>query len=494
MDRDPRAAIEAARGLTPDEVLNQDLVDALASGTLVDAGAVAHDRAAVDEGVAILERLHADSPQRGDVAYCLANGLAAQADLGVTAYPKWYLETSDIRCRARRLYQLAGSEQSTPIKIRTQSYTNLGNSLLRAYRLVEAYDCYSKALKYDSTNGVALTGAARVLLRLARVGTGDSQVLLTVAARYLSKAKENLERIRELAGEQAYRKLSELLETNIPAGELPDLSDASEYQQFVAKRRLSLAPTIEGLDLTMSRWDSLRIHSITERIDTGSGVPLLFGMFNVLKSEYLSARYLAYSALNESIPESGKYSDTLDYARYGIKQAMLTLAQRACLDLLNKVAVATSKYLRLPGSPSHILFTNRWFESRKSGAPLTWQPKIYARISQGNTALIAISEVSGDIEAGGFLQQKRAMRNSSTHRFTILHDLGESPSRESRYIDHYSLDEFIEQLIETLQLTRAVLLYFVEMVSLNEHLTHEDGAFIGQLLVPDHDWIRGEDE
>jgi len=102
--------------------------------------------------------------------------------------------------------------------------------------------------------------------------------------------------------------------------------------------------------------------------------------------------------------------------------------------------------------------------------------------------------VSGDIEAGGFLQQKRAMRNSSTHRFTILHDLGESANRESRYIDHYSLDEFIDQLIETLQLTRAVLLYFVEMVSLNEHLTHEDGTFKGQLFVPDHDWIRGEDE
>jgi len=362
MGCDPRAAIEAARGLAPDEVLNKDLVDALASGTLVDAGAVAHDRAAVDEGVAILERLHADSPLRGDVAYCLANGLSAQADLDATAYPEWYLETSDIRRRARRLYQLAGSEQSTPIEIRAQSYTNLGNSLLRAYRFVEAYDCYSRALKCDSTNGVALTGAARVLLWLSRVGTGDSQVLLAVAARYLSKAKENPERIRELAGEQTYRKLSELLETNIPAGELPDLSDASEYQQFVAKHRLSLSPTIEGLDLTMSLWDSLRIHKITERVDAGSGVPQLFGMFNVLKSEYLAARYFAYSALNESIPESGKYSDTLDYACYGIKPSMLTLAQRGCLDLLDKVAVAASEYLRLPSSPSRISFTNRWLD------------------------------------------------------------------------------------------------------------------------------------
>ncbi len=428
------------------------------------------------------------------MAYCLANGLSAQADFDATAYPEWYLGTSEIRRRARRLYQSGGSKQSTPIEIRAQSYTSLGNSLLRAYRFVEAYDCYSRALKCDSTNGVALTGAARVLLRLARMGTGDSQVLLTVAAHYLSKAKESPERICKLAGEQAYWKLLELLEANIPAVELPDLSAASEYQQFVAKHRLSLAPTIEGIDLTLSRWDSLRIHSITERIEAGGGVPPLFGMFNVLKSEYLAARYLTYSALNDAIPESGKYSDTLDYARYGIRSSMLTLAQRACLDLLDKVAVAASEYLGLPGIPSRIAFTNRWFESRKSGAPLTWQPGIQARILQGNTALIAISEVSGDIDAGGFLQQKRAMRNSSTHRFAILHDPGETPSRESRYINHYSFDKFVEQLIETLQLTRAVLLYFVEMVSLNEHLTHDDGTIKGQLFVPDHDWIRGEDE
>ena len=62
------------------------------------------------------------------------------------------------------------------------------------------------------------------------------------------------------------------------------------YQRFVAKHRLALAPTIEGLDLAMSRWDSLRIESITEPINTEHGVPPLFAMFNVLKSDYLAAR------------------------------------------------------------------------------------------------------------------------------------------------------------------------------------------------------------
>ena len=133
----------------------------------------------------------------------------------------------------------------------------------------------------------------------------------------------------------------------------------------MAKHRLALAPTIEGLDLAMPRWDSLRVESISEPIDTEYGVPPLFAMFNVLKSEYLTARFLAYSALSSEIPESGKYSDTLDYACYGIHTSLLTLSQRSCIDLLDKIAVATSEYLGLPGSSNAITFLKRWFVDRK---------------------------------------------------------------------------------------------------------------------------------
>ncbi|MCR3922648.1 MAG: LA2681 family HEPN domain-containing protein [Firmicutes bacterium] len=469
-------------------------VDALTSGTLIDAGVAAGDIAAIDEGIVILERLVSATPEaRGDIQYCLANGLSSKADFDATEYPEWYLITADIRQRARRFYQSSASNNLTPIGIRSQAYTNLGNSLLRGFRLVEAYDCYTSALKYDPTNSIALIGASRVLLRLARIGAGDSNVLLSVADKYLIKAKENPERIRQLAGEKAYQFLSKFLGTDIPTGELPDLVAATDYQRFVAKHRLTLAPTIEGLDLSTSRWDSLHVHGITEHISAGQGVPPLFAMLNILKSEYLAARYLAYLALNSTLPETGKYHDTLDYANYGIKESILTLAQRTCLDVLDKVAVAASEYLRLPGEPSNIYFTNRWFVNPKLGESLAWQPQIREAILRGNTALIAISEVSLDIKAGGFLQDKKMLRNSSTHRFTVLHDLGGFSSRSSNYVDHHSFDEFVNQLIETLQLARAVILYFVEMVTQNEHLVEDEGVFKGQLFVPDHDWVRGEE-
>ena len=492
-DSDPLVAIEKARGMTSDEILNQELLDSLVSGTLIDAGIQARDCSAVNEGTSILERLTSASPERGDFQYCLANGLSAQADLHKSPYPQWYLDTASTRRKVRWYYQAAGSKESTPRDIRGQSYTNLGNSLLRSYRFVEAYDCYNTALEHDPTNGIAMTGAAHILIRMATLGTGDSQILLSVASKYLKRANEDPERIRTLAGEQAFAKLSKLLNADLPLVNLPDLSSASDYQLFVAKHRLTLAPTIEGMDLDISRWDSLGLHSITEPISEESGIPPLFAMFNVLKSEFLTARYLAYSAIHERVPESGKYFDTLDYADYGIKYSMLTLAQRTCIDILDKAAIATSEYLNLPGDPNRINFMNRWFDPKQKGKTLDWQLDIRKTIVQGNTALIAISDVACDIMQEGFLENKKTIRNSSTHRFTVLHELGDTGSRENKYIDHYGLDGFLSQLIETLQLTRSVLMYFGEMVALNEYLKSNDEAFRLPMYVPDHDWIRGEE-
>ncbi|WP_145976245.1 LA2681 family HEPN domain-containing protein [Nitrospira moscoviensis] len=486
IDQDPRLAIEAARALTPDDVLNGRDLNALRVGILIDGGIAANDVRAVDEGVNLLQRLLDSDPNRGDLQYSLANGLTGKADLRSYSGPAWYCDTADLRRKARRLYRFAEEGEAGSF-IASQALTNLGNALIKAYRSVEAYDCYLSALESDPTNGVALTGAAKILLRFANEGTGNRDVLLGVAARHLRTARENRERIRELAGEQAYKQLSELIETRTESGALPNLSSATNYQRFVAKHRLALTPTIEGLDLAMQRWDSLHIETITETINTEHGVPPIFAMFNVLKADYLTARFLAYLALEEELTDSGKYSDTLDYATYGIRSSVLTLSQRSCMDVLDKTAVAASEYLGLPGDPKSIDFQTRWFVKPKRDEPLTWQPEIHREIALGNTALIALTEVSYDLPEGGFLQNKRSIRNTSTHRFAVLHDFGAKSSRECRHIDHYERGAFENQLIETLQLTRAVLFYFVEMIKLREKRLSKGSPLTMRLCVPDHD-------
>ena len=224
-----------------------------------------------------------------------------------------------------------------------------------------------------------------------------------------------------------------------------------------------------------------------------SGVPAIFAMFNVMKSDFLAARYLAFQALTSIVPESGLYADTLDYATYGLQQSMLTLAQRACVDVLDKVAVATTEYFAIVTGPSTVYFTNRWFSDSKKGQPLTWHPEILSHIEKGNTALLALSELSLDVNKGGALHQKKALRHASTHRFTVLHDIGCTPSRSSAHVEHSAAEEFISLLIESLQMARAAIFYFVEMIAINEAKTPRRGGIVMQLDIPSHHFIRGED-
>jgi hypothetical protein len=181
---------------------------------------------------------------------------------------------------------------------------------------------------------------------------------------------------------------------------------------------------------------------------------------------------------------------------YGICESLFTLAQRSAIDILDRIAVAASEYLRIKEPPNSIYFWRRWHvtEGNSLKRPLEWQPVITNEIDKGNTALIALAELAEDIAADGYLQPKRTLRHKSTHRFVILHDMGGSGSRESRYVTHFNVEDFKIQTISALKLVRAALFYFVEMIAIHEtQLERKEGSSVS-LEVPLHHWIRGDEE
>jgi len=491
LDEDPAKAVEEARRLPVRSSAGQILYTSLKASTLIDAGSATGNRKAIEEGIALFESFRETDPEDAGSHYNLGNGLVALADLQPYQGFDWYLTTAEARRKARWLFQHAAS-RDTEGRILSRALTNLGNAFSRAHRWVEAYDAYGRVLEHDGKNGVALTGAAKILLRCIERGIGNAKTLRCVAARHLSAARQHPETIKELVGSRAHEDLAKLFEQPAEAGTPPDLRGATDYEKFVARYRLALSPTIEGLDRSLKRWDSLRIRSFTEPVSANPGVPALFAMFNVLKSDFLAARYLAYQALSEKFTDSGFYSDTLDYAVYGVVPSTLTLAQRACFDVLDKIAVATSECLAILRSEK-VYFSNRWFRVKK-GQPREWHPALRAEVEAGNTAIIALAELSLDVEKEGALHEKKAYRHASTHRFTVLHDMGSEPSRPSPHIEHCGLSEFRAQLIESLQMARAAVLYFVEMISIHEAIKKPTVGRVGILEVPSHHWIRGEDD
>jgi tetratricopeptide (TPR) repeat protein len=490
IDTDPARAVLEARSIPLGAKIEGVLLSGLKAGVLIDAASCINNKEAIIEGLEIFRGMLQKYPDRADLHYNVGNGLIALSDQEPYKDIQWYLTTSTTRIHARKNFKTALSLKGSET-IASTALTNLGNALWKAHRWVEAYDSYVNALKYDPTNGVASTGAAKILLRCIGRFIGDRETLLSIAARHLETAKTHPDRIKELAGDRALKELSELLKKPLEGGQMPNLSHASPYERFVASHRLMLSPTIEGLDISLKRWDSLVIESLVEPAGAPHGVPPLFAMFNVMKADFLLARYLAYQALNGEMLDSGFYSDTLDYAVYGVRPATLALAQRVCMDILDKIAVATAEYFGIMAKD--IYFASFWFE-RKKGQPLAWTPALSAHINGGNTGIIALAEVSLDLGEKGFLHEKKNYRHASTHQFAIFHDLGCEPSRASPYINHSEVDTFKSILIESLQLTRAALLYFVDMVRIGEAQKGTPAGKSIPLFVPSHHSIRGEDE
>lgn len=486
IDVDPRQAISRAEALKGAKDFPEQSIQAVQASIFIDAGTAAEDRDVVLRGVQILERIVAQADDASHLQYNLANGLGSLGDLDPYDGPDWYLRTQSLRQRAKRLYQTTCEAPATST-LRGRANANLGNALIRAYRFVEAYECYSRSLEAEPTNTVAATGAARVLLHYASLGVGETETLIAVANEHLRYARLHPESLRRLAGERAAQSLSSLLGRELPAVKKPDYEKATAYQKFVLRHRLALSPTIEGLDLSLKRWDSLALAGIRQPRGEHFHVPQIFATFNVLKADYLVARELAYCGIHGSTSESGNYVDTLDYARYGVEPSSLTLAQRACIDILDKIAVATALYLGDSAPDERTSFSNL-FVDRKGGAA-RWRPVLADELARPNRGVIALADLSSDLYHLGFLSSKKALRNASTHRFTILHDLSATRAPGRGAIEHHDHEDFIRHVIESLQVVRAALLYFVEVVA--EREGPPDAGDELPLLLFDHDYIRG---
>jgi len=368
---------------------------------------------------------------------------------------------------------------------------------------VEAYDAYAAALKHDPTNAVALSGISNIIRWRMKGRVHVDGPLQRTAVRYLLRAYESRARAGHYAGRRGVRRVEKLMEEfkiDVNA-ERPrkEAEPTSPYGAFVRSHCLALCLAPESAGADLKRWDHLSIKSVTGKLSSRSAtVPAMFAAWNLLKSDFLAARWLAYVAMKGLVPETGSYSDTLDYGKYGTGQSVLIIAQKATLDVLDKIAAAATDYLGLSGNPRKVYFRSRWHvmdvkERRMFASPLQWQPEVENEICLGNAGLIALSELAYDY-AGGYLRSKKEIRDSATHRLIVLHEmLMRDKSNPVDFLERYTEYDFERLLVESLQVARAALFYFHESVTTHERRLRRDIGEVPVLSFPSHHLIRGED-
>ena len=467
----------------------------LKGAILIDAGAATKSHEGVKEGVEVMGYVSSILPDDQSILYNLANGYHALATTLVLKCPEWYQVTYEYRLKARQLFYGVGCYDKTSKEIKTQSFTNLGNLLWSSYRWVEAYDAYKQAMLVDPRNGTASAGALKILRYAYSNNMGNEDLLVSEIESLATHVRANIESIAKYSGRAAVKGILEEIK-DIPNGDCTSPQKPKDaYENFVLRHSLTLSPSIQRYAHEKERWDELNIYSVILPRGSEYQVPEVFAMFNVMKADYILARKLLFDGVEDKQTETGSYADTLDYANYGVRSSLLTLAQRASLDLLDKIAVASLSFFNIENA-RRASFKTAWYKSSKSNRN-TYRPEVEEEIVKGNTALLAITEIANDLsESTGFLKSKQDVRNSSTHRFTVLHDIGVARTESSGCIEHMDERKFISETIETLKLARSALIYFVQMIDIHtERFQVENEGLICTLDVPSHEYIRhGEGE
>lgn len=477
--------------------------------TLIDSGDALENWAAVDEGVAILEALLKQCKFSPDLEYNLANGLQIRARLTCGPISATKGQAFEDRFRARVAFGKVMSSQQATNDLKSQMSTNTGILLLETHRWVEALDFFQHALELLPRNGVAAFQEMRRLMGLANLFSREEKTYrsycdmdgLLERVRQLSEViAGSYDIIEEFAGEAALPEAQKAVGDASSISKIPQQNIDTPYFAFVKKNSLALSLHCSSKEFASGRFDLLNIPSVKTGLSDGPDVPEIFAMMNVMKTDFAFARQIFFDAKYEDSPspffETTSLGDSLDYALYGVRFSALTASHKMAFDILDKIAVALSCYLKLK-KPHRASFVGFWGKTSEGGK-FVLDAEVDKEMSRGNAGLISLYGIFQDISkdnsrGSGFMQAHKHYRNSSTHRFTVLHDMiKRKQTSSSRAIEHLRIDDFETLTLMSLKLARAALFYFVDAIVFSEAMDQNDQAeFILSSSVPDHDYIRG---
>lgn len=459
-----------------------------ASSAVVNFAGMRGERRAANLGVEI-----ADWARSLEIQRYLRRNLEYNAGNGRSARHQLQFDTSTREARlharlagrdqlrdARLLFADVGYDRSVAGALRGQALCNLANLLDDSGRWVEAYQTYRDALEADPTNGNASGNAAELLRRRIFAGRGATGHYAVVHDELADHAVAHRERTVELAGEEVAQLWDAAPRFGGDGHRAHGGDPTDEYQQWIAEHRFALATAIEGLGSDDVQWDSASIDSLrTVSVE----IPPVFASVNVLKAEYLVARRLAFTGetslrhtpFGQAADDPGIYVDTLDMSVYGEASSALVLAQRATLDLLDKVAVAVNEHFSVGDEPGKITFRSFW----TTGNPPALRTSLPVPTDTWPLAALALAELAHDAGPNGMYAAAQALRNAGTHRLVNL--TWDKPDQEST--DTHVLveaSELIDASHASLGVARAAFLYLLDLIADGEG----DGPDEGHITLP----------
>ena len=201
--------------------------------------------------------------------------------------------------------------------------------------------------------------------------------------------------------------------------------------------------------------------------------------FNLLKQEYVSARYRLFVAIHNRAPSfimrEVLLLDGGEDQILGHQIEELRSAYRSAYSIFDKIGIFLNSYLKLGLKPKQVQFRHIWFQEQNNR---TRQLKPIFEQSQ-NWALRGLFFLSKDLYDETFQEVRRTRCRQTQptakqieHRFLILQQL----SKETPRGDHWTISvrDFQQKTLRLLRLAREALFYLSITMCIEEHKREQE--------------------
>ena len=379
---------------------------------------------------------------------------------------------------ARDLYASAAAANDEG-DIAVQALVNLANSLDGMGRSIDALARYDQALLIDSAFGMALGNKGETLLTVAPLMHDHRPSVLNEAAWLLDRALEDKDRILAIGGPIAFRHFGDArarLSGPDPDPPPPDAPFGDPYLEYCRRHGLFLHASLRCVAEESEMLDPLYFNGITVGVsdEEQARMKYVIDSFNALKQDYLAARYLAWITTEPRSPISEQTSalrgrarmyDSLAYARWGVRTGMALQAMTAAINMLDKVASFVHHYFGIERKQK-VYFRTLWHPPVGKGKPEVMHEEIFSRLkpnAKANPGLLALCDLTGDLERPTPLNELVERRHAATHRFLVAHHMLLTEPTDNDWVERIEWNELVHGIISQLQTARAALIYLADV-------------------------------
>jgi hypothetical protein len=394
-------------------------------------------------------------------------------------------EIYQLRVARSLLLDIPFGEDKTDLRFRVT--TNLASALNYIGRFIEAIDLWDEVLEYAPKFAMSVANRAYALSYYGKHLYDLSHKIIFLNESYHQTKLALKFGVEKHAQIDVQNWLKFLLTMhnweNVQFQPQKESRGRSKYERlyrtWCLEHKLFLNPLNDLWKDDIAANDIFTLPSIITGIEDVSygSPPEVYGIYNQLKQEYISARYMLFEAINESQMEihfSDKkvlLYDMLDYRKYRLWIEKIKMAFLSIFSIFDKMAYLINDYWKLNLSARNIGFKSCWLKNQQL-APIFQQSK-----NLPLRGLYWISREFVGIEEESALQPEAwhiaKIRNHIAHKYLKVFDgfVDIEKLRKSKNQDwEYPINdkELLNQTLKLLSLTRSALMYISMAIYVEE--------------------------